>query len=287
MDQLQAFAKFVLSFLKKEWTVTDYPLRFRRQAGDPEWSVQVINWWPMTGLGESKQAALSDLGRHLEERRVDMEAMPRPGTRVPLEFSSTGMIESRAPTARVFVTDVLGFGEDDPVFISDESSLWDFSESDTLDDLQSKITAVFGVDVSAITDGNIAEILEKIDENQQGGMEFTRLEQALLSWIRDHCDPTVAKYLGEAQLKSRDWTGAGLFVHLDYGDRAGVEPKAPFDCDPICGPEITSPQLPDGAGSVLFVTDGVPDVLEVFAYGDEFPSELLEFSLAESSGRTE
>jgi hypothetical protein len=118
-------------------------------------------------------------------------------------------------------------------------------------------------------------------------MEFTRLEQALLSWFRNHCDPLIADQLRDARIKSRNHTGVGLFVHLDYGERAGSVSKALFDCDPEPGPEIVSPQLPGGAGSVLYLSDGVPDVLEVFTYGDEFPSELLDFSLTEPPGRTE
>lgn len=118
-----------------------------------------------------------------------------------------------------------------------------------------------------------------------GGMKFSRLEQALLSWICDRCDPIIGEQLRGARPRSRDFTKVGLFVHLDYSDRAGGDTRAPFDCDPIPGPEIVSPQLPNGAGSVLFVSDGVPDVLEVFTYGDEFPDELSEFSLAEPPQR--
>jgi hypothetical protein len=117
-------------------------------------------------------------------------------------------------------------------------------------------------------------------------MEFTRLEQALLSWIRDHCDPNIADQLHDVRFKSRDLTGVGLFVHLDYGHRGDIRSQAPFDCDPILGPEIISPDLPNGAGSVLFVSDGVPDVLEVFTYGDEFPNELSDFSLADPPGQS-
>ena len=52
------------------------------------------------------------------------------------------------------------------------------------------------------------------------------------------------------------------------------------DTDPIPGPDITSSVLPSGAGTVLFVTDGRVETLEIFAYGDEFPEVLTDFELA-------
>lgn len=39
------------------------------------------------------------------------------------------------------------------------------------------------------------------------------------------------------------------------------------------GPEITSDDIPGGAGSLLFFDNGVPSTIEVFAYGDFFPDE--------------
>jgi len=46
---------------------------------------------------------------------------------------------------------------------------------------------------------------------------FTRLEKAILSWFVSRGeDPAVVSQLRVAWLKTRDHTGAGLFVYLDY-----------------------------------------------------------------------
>jgi hypothetical protein len=47
-------------------------------------------------------------------------------------------------------------------FVSDESSLWDFHSDLTNDAFVAKIHAIFGVDVSDIPKGNIADILDLI-----------------------------------------------------------------------------------------------------------------------------
>lgn len=113
-------------------------------------------------------------------------------------------------------------------------------------------------------------------------LHFTRLEQEILTWFINQCeDPAVVSQLRIARLKSRDHTGAGLFVHLDYPNKVHPVVEAAFDSYPLPGPEISGSALPSGAGSVLFVTDGIPDVLEIFTYGDPFPEELVDFELSE------
>ena len=110
-------------------------------------------------------------------------------------------------------------------------------------------------------------------------MGFTRLEEALISWFRDRCETVIARQLRDAPMNSRNHTGVGLFVHLPYRDQPEGITRPPFDCDVIPGPDIVSRELPSGASSALLITDGVPDALEVFSYGDAFPIELSEFSL--------
>jgi hypothetical protein len=85
--------------------------------------------------------------------------MPRPGTRVPLEFASRERIAANSGLADEFLRSVL---EHDEAWISDESSLWDFTLGDSLDDYYAKISALYSVDVSDIPDGNLASILERI-----------------------------------------------------------------------------------------------------------------------------
>ncbi len=55
----------------------------------------------------------------------------------------------------------------DWAFISDESSLWDFHGELSNAELQERINDVYGVDVSDIESGNVADILKRITDVQQ------------------------------------------------------------------------------------------------------------------------
>ena len=50
----------------------------------------------------------------------------------------------------------------DCALVTDESSLWDFHTEESNDGLNATIERVYGVNVSDIQSGNIAEILDRI-----------------------------------------------------------------------------------------------------------------------------
>jgi hypothetical protein len=165
--------KWLLSFTKSDWSFEDYPITIRRfnYAADHTASrlkpvavsASVVNWWALSGSGETKEAALFDLKlnflRQVEARRDKGRRMPRPGSHVPLEFASTENVDAHSELADDFIHRVLDI---DWAFISDESSLWDFHDEDTNDRLIGKIREVYGVDVSDIKSAKLYEILERI-----------------------------------------------------------------------------------------------------------------------------
>jgi hypothetical protein len=165
-DQLKAIAKYLTSFVKPDWSIDDYPLRYRIQAKInarvPSWIVQIVNWWAMTGVGDSKQEAYRNLEQRLEKRRAIAGSLPRPGSKVSVEFAPTGRVGMYPDIAERFLREVLGFASGSPVFISDRSSLWDFGARDGIRDYVERIRHVFGVDVTDIEDGNLADIFERI-----------------------------------------------------------------------------------------------------------------------------
>jgi hypothetical protein len=108
---------------------------------------------------------------------------------------------------------------------------------------------------------------------------FSSLEQDVVNWFVERLDePILKRQLQSAILKRRDYTGVGLFLHLETRDPARLS-DSDGDVSPIPGPEISSALLESGAGTVLFVTDGVADCLEIFAYGNSFPETLSEYQL--------
>jgi len=88
--------------------------------------------------------------------------MPRPGTGLPIEFSSSARIEADPALLSEFIIKVLGFGADDPVFISDESCLCDFGDEEVIDGIRANIQEHFGLTMDQPEPVVIADVLEAI-----------------------------------------------------------------------------------------------------------------------------
>ena len=107
-------------------------------------------------------------------------------------------------------------------------------------------------------------------------MRPTKLERAIFGWIAER-QPLLAGRLKAVEVASREHTGAGRYVYLsDEGPC--------WDRSPVDGPVIESPRLDMGAGSVLWLSRGEPQCLEIYAFGNQFPEILDEFTLSGSDG---
>lgn len=168
-EQLQAIYKWLLSFLKPEWNINDYPLRFREKGKDnpdsPRWCAQIINWWVIAGLGETKPEAYKNLSESFEKAKKFRKHLPRPGVKVPLEFASGEELYKYRDVVSRIINEVLVEYDPKSVFISDGSNLWDFAMPNDISNYQVKIKEIFGVDVSHIESGNLVEISKYISEN--------------------------------------------------------------------------------------------------------------------------
>ena len=161
----------MLSFTKSDWQLSDYPLRFRRQKLNPTedygrlklpaWNVQVINWWQLGGLGDTKEEAYLDLKANFGKLKAEGVVLPRPGTGLPIEFAASDEVERHTVLAADFFEKVLGMDYRD-CFITDESSLWDFHTEESNEHLHQKIQEAYSVDVSDIEDARLVKIFERI-----------------------------------------------------------------------------------------------------------------------------
>lgn len=105
--------------------------------------------------------------RSLAERFADTKAdyakngkpLPRPGTRVPIEFAAQDRTLTHPELVNDFIHQVLGL---DWAWISDESSLWDFHDGETNDRYYAKIKEVYGLDVSDMKSAKLCEIFDRI-----------------------------------------------------------------------------------------------------------------------------
>jgi len=161
------------AFRKGDWELDDYPIAMREQEFDPNhtetrlqqhrYAACVVNWWTLSGAGDTRQEALSVLKSHFAvvkaERAKTGEALPRPGTKVPIQFASQEQVGAYSELAEDFIHRVLNL---DWAWISDESSLWDFHHNRTNEELMAKIKEVYGVDVSDLQSAKLREIFERI-----------------------------------------------------------------------------------------------------------------------------
>jgi len=85
--------------------------------------------------------------------------LPRPGTRVPIEFAPQNRINAHQELSEDFIHRVL---ELESAWISDESSLWDFHANENNDIYYAKIKKIYGVDVSDIKSARLCEIFDRI-----------------------------------------------------------------------------------------------------------------------------
>ena len=165
MNYIKILIKYISSFFKNDWQIYDYPLRYKSQKNlnnNFEWLVQVINWWTLCGLGKTKEGAIKDLRKNFKEQVKHRGYKPRPGIKVSIEYASAENIDENITLLEDFLEKVLGFSKNSPVFISDLSSLYDFSFDGNLEKYFDKIEKVYNKNVRHIKDGNISKILKAI-----------------------------------------------------------------------------------------------------------------------------
>ena len=168
-QQLRIGKSWLASFLRSEWHPEHYPIAVREQVGVPDearWCARVLNWPGPVGLGPAKQQARAALEANLRaiatRRRAEGKPMPRPGTGLPIEFASTVRVDANPALLTEFITKALGFRPDDPVFISDDSSICDFGDDERVLEIRAKIREHFGVTVDQPEPVRIADVLEAI-----------------------------------------------------------------------------------------------------------------------------
>jgi hypothetical protein len=105
---------------------------------------------PRRGDGESSEEFLAlQVG----------EPLPRPGSYKAIEFAKSEKLEGYPEIEEDFVRHILDV---EWAFLSDESSLWDFSSDDDLKELYERIRKRYGIDVSDIEGANLVATFDRI-----------------------------------------------------------------------------------------------------------------------------
>ena len=177
-NQLRAAWKLCLSLPKHDWEFEDYPVVMRKQEIDltyagtrlkqHRYAATIVDWYGLAGTVDTERQAYRALEKNFANAKAERiksgKPVPRPGTRVPIQFASQEQIKAHPELAEDFIHRVLNL---DWAWVSDDSSLWDFHHDDTDDVLISKIKGVYGVDVSDIQSAKLSEILERIAAAQE------------------------------------------------------------------------------------------------------------------------
>jgi hypothetical protein len=176
-DSTRLAWKRTLSYRKRQWILEDYPIVVRRQTFDnvPDDAAHESRYWArvlgwcIDETAPTTAEALAKLRDRYEMRRqlrVDKgEPIPRPGTRVPIQFASRERIDAHEVLAEDFIRRVLQL---DRALITDESSLWDFTTDTSIREFQDRISLIYSAAVHDIESGNIAEILDRIAAYRRG-----------------------------------------------------------------------------------------------------------------------
>jgi hypothetical protein len=167
--QTRARIAWLLSFLKRKWTLADYPVDYIDQgdfAISPSkrhphscWRADLLGLPHLSGLGDTREQALGDAQQKFATYLASGAELRRPGSKPKVIFA-TDLEVSRFPDLRDhFIIHVLDL---EWAFLSDESTLWDFHGELDNAALYHRIGVVYGVDVSHIPNANIAAILAGI-----------------------------------------------------------------------------------------------------------------------------
>ena len=111
--------------------------------------------------------------------------------------------------------------------------------------------------------------------------DLTSFERAVLSELLaiNTVPNSIRSQLSHVRVSRREESGVGVFVHLFVPPEVIHEGVEGFN-QQLGGVFVDIPGLRYGLGFVLFVTNGVLDMLEGYTFGDEkWPAEISKFSL--------
>jgi len=90
----------------------------------------------------------------------------------------------------------------------------------------------------------------------------------------------ILAQLAAAKCASRDYTGVGLYTDLAVKPGAPLLDEARWKIEDMPKGHAEHPELPNGAGLILWVKDGYISCLESYTYDGSWPQDESLFRLA-------
>ncbi len=155
---------YLRSFFVRPWTLRDYPVfigPFRIAEANGEQSPGVragIVGWMFFGIGKTEREARDELERRFLAYATS-NALPRPGTSVPISFAASDGVDTLADVRDDFIERVLRLSPGQ-TFVSDLSDLSEFPEP--LDAYNRRAMLLYGLDLEALPDTLLVTALRAI-----------------------------------------------------------------------------------------------------------------------------
>ena len=175
---MESIIKFVLSFFKAEWVLSDYPVRLQNhRAHIPaeetlvsdfpaeldhllQWSCEIPGWDGMSAFGNTPEEAEANLVCKFNNYRMSSKPLPRPGRKLRRKPTDRSDLEVYEIIAVDFFGNILETNFYNCV-LSDQASLYDFLPGE---DYDKRINNRYGIDISDIRSGNLLKIFRRIHE---------------------------------------------------------------------------------------------------------------------------
>ena len=121
----------------------------------------------------------------------------------------------------------------------------------------------------------VADTSTTLTQTFEPPKELGSFELAVITFIIKRTHPELAPLLTTVRLVETDYNGHGMYFYTT--SKKFASPLA--NPQPIDGPRIATPQLELGAGTVLYFQDNEINCLEVYGYGETFPTKVEEWTL--------
>lgn len=112
-------------------------------------------------------------------------------------------------------------------------------------------------------------------------VELSKFERELIEMMAAH-DPEreiLLQQLANATVRSRDFTGVGVYVEIQVPDSLPKIMTTSRYIEQTPKAHFTHPSLPDGGGALLWFDSGTISTLECYSFDGDWPSEESLFTI--------
>ena len=113
-------------------------------------------------------------------------------------------------------------------------------------------------------------------------MKLTAFEKKLLDALiqGDSEEEILRSQLNSATVEKRDYTGVGLYTYIQVEENSARLSKSNRYIEETPKAHLEHPDLPNGAGVLLWFKDGYMSTLECYTYEGDWPTDESKFIIS-------